>query len=71
MCDPTPDPRDAAGAAERALFGLRRLLNELPPSHDLSAECIAPLVELIHDRLEPAVDALQKWRSPDWGQPAV
>lgn len=55
------DPRDAIGEADRALFGLRVLLSELPPDADVPASGIGPLLALIHDRMEGAADQVQDY----------
>lgn len=61
---PEADPRDAASEAELALFGLRVLLNELPPDSMVPVKGLSPLIGLIHERLDPAVARLQGWRAP-------
>jgi hypothetical protein len=72
MCEhSTPDPRDAAAVAERALLGLRRLVNELPPGTDIGSDGLGPLLDLIHDRMEPAVNSLQSYVPGNWGPPAA
>lgn len=55
------DPRDAVGEAERALLGLRILVNELPPGTGADAGTLGALLGLIHDRLEPASEKLQDY----------
>jgi len=55
------DPRDRIGTAERALLGLRTLLNELAPNSDIQADCIGPLVSLIHDTLGSAAEEIQHY----------
>jgi hypothetical protein len=66
MCNRcSSDPRDAVGEAERALLGLRILVNELPPGADVHANGLGALLGLIHDRLEPAADALQGYTPRD------
>ncbi|MBP9184279.1 MAG: hypothetical protein KBF78_14180 [Fuscovulum sp.] len=72
MCNAgRPDPRDAVGVAERALWGLRILIHELPPDADIPASGIGPILDLIHDRLDPAVDALQSYVPRDTAAPAA
>lgn len=59
MCDRcSQDPRDAIGEAERALLGLRFLLNGLPPRSEVSVEDVAAIIDLIHDRLDGAAAAI-------------
>lgn len=55
------DPRDSIGEAEQALAGLSILLSELGPNGHIRAVDIAPLVGLIHERLEGATDAIQNY----------
>ena len=60
MCNRcSDDPRDGVAQAEAALAGLRLLINELPADADLQARNLGPIIDLIHDRLDPAVTALQ------------
>lgn len=60
MCNRcSADPRDALAEAERALAGLRILVNECAPSGDIDASSLGALLGLIHDRLEPATEKLQ------------
>lgn len=62
MCNRcSSDPRDAVGEAERALLGLRTLVNQLPPGGDINPVGLGELLGLIHDRLEPASDTLQNY----------
>lgn len=62
MCNRcSSDPRDAVGEAERALLGLRTLVNQLPLGGDISATGLGELLGLIHDRLEPAAEKLQDY----------
>lgn len=67
MCDRCTDPLVAVETAERALRGLCILVAELPPDADIPADGIGPLMDLIHARLGPAVDALQAfgWRDAE------
>jgi len=70
MCDQRPpDPRDALGEAEAALWGLRRLLNELPYDADVSVRDVAPLVTLLHEWIEPAAKLLQDYVPRSWTPP--
>jgi hypothetical protein len=57
------DPRDQASTASLALGGLRTLIHLVPYDEDIPANAIGPLVDLIHDRLEPAVVDLQAYVS--------
>lgn len=62
MCNHcSSDPRDAAAEAGRALLGLRILVNELPRGSSADPNTLAALLDLIHDRLEPAVEKLQNY----------
>ena len=55
MCNHcSPDPRDRIGEAERALWGLRSLVNQISPNGDISSEGIGAIIGLIHDRLDGA-----------------
>lgn len=65
MCDGCTDPIVAVETAERALRGLSILVAELPPDADIPARSIGPLIDLIRDRLDPAVDALQGYERRD------
>lgn len=58
---PEVDPRDSAYQAERALLGLRQLINLAPPDEDIPVSAISPILDIIHGRLEPAIDALQNY----------
>jgi hypothetical protein len=58
---PEVDPRDAAYQAERALLGLRLLVGMAPTDDDIPVSALSPLLDIIHDRLEPAIDALQNY----------
>jgi hypothetical protein len=70
MCEHcTPDPRDAAAVAERALLGLRLLINECRPSTDIGTDGLGALLGLIHDRLEPAATSLQDFVPRSWTPP--
>lgn len=61
MCNQdSDDPRDAAMEASAALGGLSRLLAGLRCDADLPPQGLASLVGLVHEKLEPAVDALQR-----------
>lgn len=53
------DPRDAIGQAEQALLGLRVLLSQQPLDESISPHDVAALIGLIHDRMRPAVEAIQ------------
>lgn len=60
MCNHcTQDPRDRILQAERALWGLRTVLAELPPGSGIPAEGLGTLVAIIHDRLDSAAEAIQ------------
>ncbi|MFN3973431.1 MAG: hypothetical protein ACK4L4_19105 [Gemmobacter sp.] len=62
MCNScSQDPRDALAEAETALCGLRVLLNQQPLSESVAAHDVAALVALVHDRMRPAVDAIQSY----------
>ena len=62
MCNRcSSDPRDAIGEADRALFGLRLLVSELPPGADIPASGIGPLLALIHERLEGGAERIQSY----------
>ena len=62
MCNRcSSDPRDAVGEAERALLGLRTLVNELPAGAQVHAEGLGGLLGLIHDRLDSASESLQDY----------
>ena len=71
MCNHcTSDPRDALGDASRALRGLYQLLADRQVVLAGDAE-LPKLVELIVDRLEPAVIALQDYVPRGWTPPAA
>lgn len=55
------DPRDSIAYAEAALCGLRTLLNQQPRSESIGAHDIAALLGVIHDRMAPAAEAIQKY----------
>ena len=55
------DPRDSIAHAEAALGGLRIMLSQQPLSESVSPHDVAALVGLIHDRLQPAVEAIQTY----------
>lgn len=59
MC--TEDPRDSLAHAEAALCGLRIMLSQQPLGESVSPHDVAALVGLIHDRLQPAVEAVQTY----------
>lgn len=69
MC--SQDPRDAVEEASSALWGLRSLLSQQPNGETIGAHGVAALLGIIHDRLEPAVDALQGYVPRDWTPPAA
>ena len=55
------DPRDALGEAEAALMGLCIMLNQQPRDESIGAHDVAAVLRVIHDRLRPAVDAIQNY----------
>ena len=57
MCD--EDPRDSIAYAGSALSGLRVILAQIPASSPVYPDGICALISLIHDRIDPAVDAIQ------------
>lgn len=60
MCNKcNEDPRDSIGDAEQALAGLSIMLNELGKNGHIRAIDVAPIVSLIHERLQGATDAIQ------------
>lgn len=62
MCNKcNEDPRENIDDAEKALAGLSILLSELGSNGHIRAVDIAPLVGLIHERLEGATDAIQNY----------
>lgn len=70
MCtDTCPDPRDAAIYATRALRGLQIMLADRPAVCAGDAE-LPLLLEIINDRLEPAVQQLQDYVPRNWTPPA-
>lgn len=61
-CDPRcDDPRDAIAEAEQALMGLRVLLSQQPLCESVCPHDVAALLGLIHDRMRPAVEAVQDY----------
>ena len=71
MCNQcTADPRDALVDGSTALRGLHQLLSDRP--HVVAGDAELPkLVELIIDRLEPAVAAMQDYVPRNWTPPAA
>lgn len=66
MCNHcSSDPRDQISQAEQALWGLRLLMSQLPPGEDVSAEGVASIIGLIHERLNGAATAIQSYRPRD------
>lgn len=62
MCNHcSSDPRDRISQAEQALWGLRTLMNQLPLGEDVSAQGVASIVALIHERLDGASTAIQSY----------
>jgi hypothetical protein len=60
MCNHcSSDPRDRIAQAERALWGLRHLINQLEPGEELNAEGIGSIVTMIHEQLEGAATEVQ------------
>lgn len=70
-CNDKPDPRDEIGHAERALFGLNRLLCEMSPGNETRTEDIQPILGLIVDKLRPASDEIMAFVPRDFNQPAA
>lgn len=61
-CDPRPeDPRDAIAYAESALYGVRVLLSQQPMGESVSPHDVAAVLGVIHDRMRPAVEAIQSY----------
>lgn len=56
------DPRAAVRDAECALWGLWKLMQDA--SDDVPILAVSAIVQLIHERLEPAALSLQKFRDP-------
>lgn len=61
MCDASPDPRDRALEATLALGGLVSLLSMCDQPCDRRG--LEYMLRLIHERLEPATEALQYYRA--------
>lgn len=55
------DPRDAIAQGERALLGLRVMVGMVPPGEDIPVNVLGPLLDIIHDRIELAVEDIQNY----------
>lgn len=55
------DPRDSIAHAEAALCGLRVLLSQQPNHESIGTHDMAALLAVIHDRMAPAAEAIQKY----------
>lgn len=60
-----PDPRDALASADDALRGLLALLHQQAPGESVEPRDLAALLGIIHDRMRPAVEAVQAYDPRD------